>query len=86
MYINMFINYKYSSLSTLASPKKRGKKKMPTLNGKIVVCPKCTSKDVAEVKSWILKGGIRNNVFRIHLYECDGCGKSFRKAEPLETV
>ena len=56
---------------------------MPKLKGKIVVCPKCMSKDIEEKKSWMLKGGIMKNVFRIHLYYCNNCEKSFRKAEPI---
>jgi len=56
---------------------------MPTLKGKPVLCPKCLSRDVTETKSWILKGGIRTNVFRMHLYKCNDCGKSFKKAEPI---
>lgn len=54
----------------------------PLLKGKSVECPKCGSFDVIEKKSWILKGGIRKNVFRIHLYYCKDCEKTFRKAEP----
>jgi len=49
----------------------------------MVVCPKCMSKDVTEKKSWILKGGILKNVFRIHLYHCEDCNKTFKKAEPI---
>jgi len=49
----------------------------------VVACPKCMSKDVTEIKSWMLAGGIKPNKFRIHLYRCEACGKSFRKAEPI---
>ena len=69
-------------------PKKRGKNKMPTITKKgktlKVICPFCSEKDdITETKAWILEGGIAKNVFRIHLYLCGNCGKSFKKAEPI---
>jgi transposase-like protein len=48
-----------------------------------VKCPNCGSKDVVLRKTWKLEGGIRNNVFRIELYDCQDCKKTFRKAIPV---
>jgi DNA-directed RNA polymerase subunit RPC12/RpoP len=57
---------------------------MPTLKGQTVECPQCRERiNIKETKSWILEGGIKANKFRIHLYKCGKCGKSFRKAEPI---
>lgn len=61
--------------------RKKGRKKM---EHPIVRCPKCNSAHAILRKQWALKGGIKDVEITIKLYDCQGCGKSFRKGFPVK--
>jgi hypothetical protein len=45
------------------------------------VCKHCKSENIKVRKTWILEGKIKGYRYRIFLYDCLACGKSFRTAK-----